>query len=256
MDSTAPGPLKPRLSALLAQGLAEQQVFIAQLSDAERAAIGAPDAWAAKDHIAHNAAWKADAAREIAATLCGEDYAVESTTVFNPRVFVEQQHQSWDVILADTEQADAALRLALEACSEVDLRDPARFPWREGLPLWTTALVSGYEHPAEHYAQFYLESGDVEHASAARRQVVDTARRLIGETEEFGYIVYNLGCFYAQTGQPGLAIAAIREAFAGAPSLREGSREDPQLASLHDDPAFQALVSETVDAAEASTSTD
>ena len=60
MDSMAPGPLKPRLLALVAQGQAEQQAFIAQLSDAERAAIGEPDAWAAKDHIAHNTAWKAD----------------------------------------------------------------------------------------------------------------------------------------------------------------------------------------------------
>jgi hypothetical protein len=44
MDSIASGPLKPRLPALFAQSQAEQQAFIAQLSDAERAALGAPDA--------------------------------------------------------------------------------------------------------------------------------------------------------------------------------------------------------------------
>jgi tetratricopeptide (TPR) repeat protein len=240
----APGPLKPRLLALVAQGLAEQQAFITQLSDAERAAIGEPDAWAAKDHIAHNSAWKEDAAREIVATVRGEVYHVPSTTVFNPRVFAEQMHQPWDAILSDMEQADAALGATLEACSEADLSDPSRFPWRKGLPLWTTALVSGYEHPAEHYAQFYLESGDVARASAVRRQVVDTARRFIGETEEYGYIVYNLGCFYAQTGQNDLALAALREAFASAPGLREGSLKDPELVSLRDDPGFQALVSD------------
>jgi tetratricopeptide (TPR) repeat protein len=244
MDSMAPGPLKPRLLALVAQGLAEQQAFIAQLSDTERAAIGKPDAWAAKDHIAHNSAWKEDAAREIATTARGEAYSVPSTTVFNPRVFAEQQHQSWDAILADMERADAVLRAAIDRCSQADLSDPTRFPWRKGLPLWTTALVSGYEHPAEHYAQFYVEAGDVARASAVRQQVVDTARRFIGETEEYGYIVYNLACFYAQTGQPGLALGALREAFASAPSLREGSLEDPELASLHDDPAFQALVAD------------
>lgn len=257
MDGKAPGPLKPRLLALVAQGQVEQQAFIAQLSDTERAAIGAPDAWAAKDHIAHNVAWIADAAREIAASARGETPTpTPSITVFNPRVFAEQQHQSWDAILADAEQADAALRAALEACSEADLSDSARFPWREGLPLWTTALVSGYEHPAEHYAQFYLETGNVERAKSVREEAIETACRFIGETEEFGYMVYNLGCFYANIGQPNLALAAIRASFASAPSLREGIREDPELVSLRDDPAFQALVAETVDATGGGTSND
>jgi hypothetical protein len=254
MDSMATGPLKPRVLALTAKGQAEQQAFIAQLSDAERAAIGEPEAWAAKDHIAHNAAWKADAARVIATTARGEmPVPAPSTTVFNPRVFAEQQHQSWDAILADLAQADAALRAAVEMCSEADLSDPARFPWRNGFPLWTRALVAGYEHPAEHYAQFYLVSGDVARAGVVRKEVADTARRFIGETKEFGYIVYNLGCFYAQTGQTDLALATLRESFASMSSLRDESREDPELVSLHDDPAFQALVA---DAAGGATSTD
>jgi hypothetical protein len=40
MDNLAPGPLKPRLPARVAQGQAEQQAFIAQFSDAQRAAVG------------------------------------------------------------------------------------------------------------------------------------------------------------------------------------------------------------------------
>ena len=248
MDSMVHGPVKSRILALVKEGVAEQQIFIAQLSADERAAIGAPDAWAAKDHVAHNVAWVADAAREIAATVRGETYLPESTTQFNPRVFAEQQHQSWDVILAEMEQADAALRAAIEACTEADLIDPARFPSREGLPLWTTALVSGYEHPAEHYAQFYLESGDVARAQVVREGVIETARRIIVDREEFGYMVYNLACFYANIGRPALAIATLRESFASAPELREGIREDPELESLRTDPAFQALVAELADA--------
>jgi tetratricopeptide (TPR) repeat protein len=245
MNSMGPGPLKPRLLALVAQGQAEQQAFIARLSAAERAAMGAPDAWSAKDHIAHNTAWKADAVREISVTVRGETpEPTPSITVFNPRVFAEQRHQSWAAILTDAAQADASLRATLEACSEADLSDPARFPWREGLPLWCTALVSGYEHPAEHYAQFYLEMGDVARARTVREEAIETARRFIGDTEEFGYMVYNLGCFYANIGQPGLALATIRESFASAPQLREGIREDPELVSLRDDPAFQAFVAD------------
>src|SRR5690242_10912301 len=100
MDGKAPTlrPLKPRILALVAQGLVEQQTFIETLSPADRSAIGSPDAWSAKDHVAHNATWKADAAREITAAHRGEGYLPESITVFNPRVFAEQQHQTWDEI--------------------------------------------------------------------------------------------------------------------------------------------------------------
>ena len=243
MDSKSPasGSLKTRILALVAQGEVEQQAFIDNLSDAERAAVGARDAWSARDHIAHNAAWKDDAAQEIAATLRGEVYVPESITTFNPRVFAEQQHQSWDVILAAAEQGYSELRTALEGCSEADLTDPARFPWREGNPLWTTAFVSGYEHPAEHYAQYYVESGKVARATMVRKEAVETARRYIGDRGEFGYMIYNLGCFYANTGQNDLAIATLRESLAGTPRLREWLTEDPELMSLRDDPAFQVL---------------
>jgi hypothetical protein len=153
--------------------------------------------------------------------------------------------------MAGVEQADAALRVVLEECSEDDLTDPARFPWREGLPLWTTAFVSGYEHPAEHYAQFYLESGDVASAGTVRKEAVETARLFIGDREQFGYMIYNLGCFYANTGQPDLAIAALRESLAGVPELRGSIREDPELAALRDEPAFRALVAEVAEVADA-----
>ena len=75
-------------------------------------------------------------------------------------------------------------------------------------------------------------------ARSVREKVVeDPARRYIGETEQLGYVVYNLGCFYAGIGQGDLAVAALREAFAHVPQLRDGIKEDPELASLRDEPA-------------------
>jgi tetratricopeptide (TPR) repeat protein len=250
MDSTTPGPLKPRLLALMAAGQAQQQAFIAQLGAAERAAQGAPAAWAAKDHLAHLAAWRADAARVIAATARGEIPAPSpDETEFNPRVFAAQQHQSWEAILADLAAADAALSAALEACSEADLSDPARFPWREGSPLWYKAFVSGYDHPVEHFQQFYLEAGDVARAGAVYQEAVETARRLIGETDPYGWMVYKLGCFYASIDQPDRALPLLREGLAREPRLREWMAEDSALAALHADPAFQALLAEAAGAA-------
>src|SRR5689334_22871122 len=99
MESTngkapTPRPFKPRVLGLIAAGQGRQQAFIEGLSEAERAAMGTPDAWAAKDHVAHITAWKADAAQEIGAARRGEAYPVESILVFNPRVFAERQRES------------------------------------------------------------------------------------------------------------------------------------------------------------------
>jgi tetratricopeptide (TPR) repeat protein len=244
MNSTASGPIKPRLLALVAQGRAEQQAFIEGLTEEERAAVGTAERWSAKDHLAHNAAWKVDSARLIATTVRGEAYPGESSTTFNPRVFAERQHQSWDAVLADIEQADDALRTTIEGCSEEELSDAERFPWRGKYALWTRPFVSGYEHPIEHYSQFYLEWGNVERACAIREAALETARRHIGDKVEFGYMVYNLGCFYALIQQPAPAIAAIRESFAYLPEVRGEVTEDPELAPLREDPMFQAFVAE------------
>src|SRR4051794_474841 len=102
MDNNANDPIKPKVLALVTQGEKEQQEFIEQLSEAERAAIGEPDAWTAKDHIAHNTAWIADAARMIGAATRGETPEPSPDDAeYNPQVFAAKQHQSWDTIVAE-----------------------------------------------------------------------------------------------------------------------------------------------------------
>ena len=55
------------------------------------------------------------------------------------------------------------------------------------------------------------------------------------------YAIYNLGCFYARNGEADRAIAAVGEALPLIPSLVEWSKQDTDLDSLRDLPAFQAL---------------
>lgn len=165
-------------------------------------------------------------------------------TEFNPQVFAATRHQPWNTILANATAADAALRAALEACSEADLTDRVRFPWTAGSPLWYQAFVSGYDHPSEHYEQFYLEADQVERATAVREEAVGTARRLIAETDPYGWMIYKLGCFYARIGQPAQALPALRAGLAREPRLRIWMAEDAAFAELHADPAFQGLLAE------------
>lgn len=55
-------------------------------------------------------------------------------------------------------------------------------------------------------------------------------------------MAYNVACCYAQVGHPALALDAMCEALDRLPHLKERCREDPELLSLRDDPAFQALL--------------
>jgi hypothetical protein len=113
--------------------------------------------------------------------------------------------------------------------------------------------VSGYEHPIEHYGQFYLEAGDAARAQAVREAAMATARQFIGETAAYGFMVYNLGCFYVKIGRAGRSLPALGEALARVPRLRAWIRDDPERAALHAAPAFQALVA---DAGEGGTAND
>ena len=49
---------KPVLIDLLGQAQRDQEDFIAGLDAAERAAVGTPDHWTAKDHVAHMTFWR------------------------------------------------------------------------------------------------------------------------------------------------------------------------------------------------------
>jgi hypothetical protein len=62
--------------------------------------------------------------------------------------------------------------------------------------------------------------------------------------EQSGYPLplYNLACCEALAGMPQDAIGHVRAAIERRPSLRELAREDSDLDSLRDEPAFRELV--------------
>ncbi|HMA34474.1 MAG TPA: DinB family protein [Chloroflexia bacterium] len=243
MDSTTNRPLKPRLLTLVARGQAAQQAFVAQLTAAERDAWGQADHWSAKDHIAHLTAWRGQAVLLLAAAGRGEPPAASpEEAAYNAQVFAEQRDRPWSDLLADAARVDAAFIAGIESCTEVDLAQPERFPLRGGRALAILVLSHGYQHPIEHFAQFYQDRGDLARAAAVQQAAVATIAEIFGESEAWSFAIYNLGCFYAKTGQARLALDAVGQALAVNPGLREWAGQDSDLVSLHDDPAFQALV--------------
>jgi tetratricopeptide (TPR) repeat protein len=243
LENTANEAIKPKLHQIVEQGRAAQQDIIAGLSDAERAAIGTADHWAPKDTLVHLATWKGHSAQRLRAAAQNETPPnVDDFLTINERTFEAHRLQPWDEVVAEAERVDAELLAAVDACLDDLLTNPEGVPWRAGQPLWTVVVGNGYLHPIEHLVYFYLERGDLERAAAAQQATVDTARQLFGEdSSAYSNAVYNLGCFYAKTGQAAPAIAAVGEALRRNPGLTDWSKEDSDLDSLRAEQAFQAL---------------
>jgi len=59
--------------------------------------------------------------------------------------------------------------------------------------------------------------------------------------EWHGVVHYNLACHYAQSGHPQAALEELQRSLDLNPGLRQWSKQDPDLASLHGNPVFGAL---------------
>jgi tetratricopeptide (TPR) repeat protein len=235
-----------RLLVLLTRGQADQDTLAARLSPEERTARGELNAWSPKDHVAHNNFWRQDAVLSLQAALDGRSLPdMEATQTLNDRVFQEQRETPWEELVAETARLSTETAALTQRLSPDDLTQRDRYPWQHGErggSLERVILTNWYEHPAEHWADIYVSRDELERALEVRQTVVTTVGELFArDSMTYGYVIYNLGCFYARNGRSEQAIDAIREALPLVPSLVEHSKQDPDLDSLCALPAFQAL---------------
>jgi tetratricopeptide (TPR) repeat protein len=233
--------LKTRVLATLERARADQQALVDTLSEAERAQSGTPERWSAKDLVVHITSWKERTVEVIAASRRGEPPPNEDVDDHNARVFEANRGRTWEEVLAYVARVYAALVAQVEALTDAELGDPQHFAWRQGRPMWQTVVGNGYSHPQAHLAQFYVERQDLARATELQEEMVRTLPALDDTPAWRGIAIYNLACFYALSGQRERAISHLEESLALNPGLGEWSREDSDLLSLHDDPAYEAL---------------
>lgn len=234
--------VKSHVRSLTEKAHQQQLAQIAALSDAERAGAGTPERWSAKDHLAHTMYWKERTAERLAAAARG-DSPTDTGDDFlqiNEENFEHHQARPWADVLADDARIHAALLAGLDALSDDDLTDPARFPWNDGQPLLTSALGS-VGHVQEHIAQFLSDRGDLEGATAVQEEFVQAVTGSALPSIAHAFALYNLACFYAKTERPARAVDLLSQALRLRPEFTEWSKEDPDFASLHAEPAYQAL---------------
>lgn len=246
-DNNDDDTIQTKLREILARGRSDQHTLIAALSVEEQSAVGDPDRWSLKDHLAHLNFWRQDAlehmsAAEHAEEVPGHPYPDEKVQQLNAQTFAEHRLTPWDAIVAESE------RLYSAAADQIDRLSPSQLTAAhiglggEERMLFEVMLGSFYLHPADHYAQLYRERGDIGRADRQRVASVETVGDLFGVSSEvYGNELYNLGCYWALTGRPERAIDAVGRAFTLNPVLVAWSRQDSDLDSLRDVPAFQAL---------------
>jgi tetratricopeptide (TPR) repeat protein len=237
MMNTTAQPYKTLVLGILQQGHADEVAFLQGLTEAERNAIGTPELWSAKDHLAHGIFWRRNLMEEITSTLQNRELppSEASEQDRNTRVFEASRFRSFEEVHTESEQSFGELIALVEQLSEEDLTTPNRFPWiGDELPLYGPLLGNCYEHDQEHLVQYYLDRHDFSRAIHMRETC---ANRVLGaEVPDWvkGFFVYNLACFYAQLNPLPKAAAHLQKAITLNPSLKEWAANDSQLAALHD----------------------
>ncbi len=233
-------PLKTLVLDLLQQGHLDEEAFLQELGETERTAIGTPERWSAKDHVAHRTFWHQDLILKVTAILQHQEIppSEESDDQLNSMVFEKHKLRPWSALHAESERVYAELITLIERLSEEDLTVSHRFASiTGGKPLYTAFLGSCYEHDQEHLVQYYSDRHDLPRAIEIREKYANRVIQAEVPAWVKGWFLYNLACFYAQQNQLEQAAARLQEALTLAPDLKEQSKSDPELVALRDQSA-------------------
>lgn len=236
-------PVKQRLLELVAQAHQAEIAFITGLSDAERAEQGTVDCWSPKDMLAHMLEWKLRMVRNYGLLRRGETVpqADDDIDHQNAKIFEEHHGKSWDEIRGMADRARDQVVAIIDAASEEDLTDPERSPWPDKRLLWQRIAGNSVTHPVLHLAQYYADHGQIEHATQLQEDLAQTLIGLDDAADWRGIAIYNLACFYAIAGCKDKALSLLAESLQLNPGLTEWSKEDPDFASIREDPEYLAL---------------
>jgi len=234
--------LRQTLLDLVNQSRSIEQAFLTGLPEPERRAEGTPTDWSAKDVVAHLADWRLQAVSGLA--MVAEGKTPPETTEFDPvnaAVFDRHHAKSWDVIQRFSAGAWTSLAKAIESLSEDQLAAPSDQPSMRGRPWWRLALVDAATHPLQHLAGYAAAHGRQAEAASWHEESASRIEALDSDPTWRGTVRYNLACTYALGGDAPKAIAALGVALQLNPDLVDWSRQDTDLDSLRDEPAFAGL---------------
>jgi hypothetical protein len=232
--------MKTIILDLLRRGHHDEAAWAQELTDTERAAIGTPQLWSAKDHVVHRTFGRQNLIQVLTAILQHQEVPPREkiNDEINAEVFAKLRPRPWSEIHAESERVYAELITLVEHLSEDELMDTLRFTAIVGnRPLYAAFLGYCYEHGQEHFVQYYSDRNDLPRAIQIRERCANRVLQAEVPAWVKGWFLYNLACFYAQQNQLEKAAALLPEAFTFAPDLEERSKSDPDLVALRDQSA-------------------
>ena len=234
--------LKATLTRLFNQTDLAEQEYIDCLTPVERQDCGKLDCWAPKETLAHMAIWPERLAKNINAALHGGELQhYDNYLELNDQDFEADRLRSWDGCLQNAVNSRATLRELFDTMSEDDLRRLDVLPWQEGRPLWKLFVGNIVDHRVSHLCMLYNVRGDREKAMHLQEQTSQALAGLDPDPLWQGNVRYNLACVYALSGLKDKALPVLEEAFELNPALLDWSKQDSDLNSLRQEPAFLAL---------------
>jgi hypothetical protein len=113
-----------------------------------------PNAWSAKDVIAHIGFWEGRVSWLYEILVAGdvpeETFTAETIDALNAEVFEERQLVTLGIVQINEKEAYEAILAIVENAPDADLFDPDRFPWCRGEPFYRWIAVNTYEHYNDH----------------------------------------------------------------------------------------------------------
>ena len=238
------GELADNLTRLLDTAYEYEKAFVADLTEEEREASGAADDWSPKDVLAHVAHRDVQLAKELVdpETYEPPDYGDDNFDDINARYWEMYAEASWDEIEALVERAHEDLVAGVNGLDDEQLSDAQRYEWTRNQPLWRRICFVSFYHPMAHLGELFVKRGDIEETNAIQEKAAAMQLELSDSDQWRGTVLYNLGCYYANTGQKEKALKHVAAGLPLNENLKEWAPQDGDLASLHDEPEFKALL--------------
>jgi hypothetical protein len=234
---------KKRLLDLLQFAGDAERAFASVMGERVRDETGTADSWAPKDELAHVAAWKRITAELIRAGLEGKTFQFhDDLDQKNEELYQQSAAMPWGSVVEGLATDTETLVEQVTAASEAELVDADRFPWLDGRSFWSRALHNGFYHAAWHLALMYAGRGERERGHSLMEEVTREMVSLLEGKRWQDQYQYNQACYYALAGDKERAIEQLGVCLTESAELREWSRQDSDLASIWEEPAYLTLL--------------